>query len=294
VGGLALFWSEEKETVPPHLGTVLDVSPDGSLVIVGIWPDLLLRNLATGQVSSLRRSLNLSRAVFSPDSRRLVLVGPDRSHLVELGGTEPSESWDWERSLFVFSQGGATLFLADHFGDVSRMDLGTGRTVRLPGGDDVLLSLMDESSHLSGLVCSPDGKWLAVSCWGDYGGGFRVCHLPTGRWSPPLPPWTWEASEEEAGEHWHTDLGQMLAICSDSSTLAVIGEAGEVCLWDLAREREIARLLWEGKWPVNLAFSPDGQILAVGETTGVVLLLPWRRLLAGCPTVGKGDQEGQP
>jgi WD40 repeat protein len=171
------------------------------------------------------------------------------------------------------------LYLLCDLGVVQRLDTGSGEIVPLPAedGNDVLAPLADPTSTLD-LVCSGDGRWLVVSCFGDYNGaGFRVLHVPTGKWSPLLPE---RSTPRPRDDREHPGLGACVAISPDSSTLAVAGARGLVSFWGLPATAEVGRLIWEGGWLFSLAFSPDGQFLATGDSQGAVRLWPWRRLLA--------------
>src|SRR5262249_5667799 len=118
------------------------------------------------------------------------------------------------------------------------------------------------------LQCSPDGERLALSAASNADGAFRVLHLPTGRWwDPPRPP--------------TSRAVYALAFAPDGATLAAGGAAPPVGVLDPSAGGEVGRPRCPGPWSAALAFAPDGHTLAVVDSTGVVRLWPWRRLLEG-------------
>jgi WD40 repeat protein len=258
------------------------LSPDGALLLAWTEREFILYDRIRGQPGPLA-SVDVVppfRAAFSPDGCKLAVTSRGRNVLVDLTGSASVRSWrtGWRAmspDALAFDPDGRSLYAAAGFGTVSRVNLDAGEGTSLPAGREssVLLSWMDESSYVSGLTCSLDGRWLAVSCWGDYGGGFRVHDLRTGQWSALLP----ERRPRSGRHHDHSDLGNHLAISPDSSILAVAGEKGLVSFRELP-DSEIGRLVWGGSWLTSMAFSPDGQFLAVGEGE-TVRLWPWRRLL---------------
>ena len=257
------------------------ISPDGKFLLLVAPSEFILLDLARGESRKFpRHAPGTGWDATPPDGNRLVIStmisGYERCVLINLAPSFTSRPLNVDGRL-AFSPTARYLYTAHTFGEVARVDLETDETIRLPADDpSVLLGYMDESSLVSGLVCSSDGRWLAVSCWGDYGGGFRVHDVPTGQWSHLLPKRP--HSKQRTRGHEHSDLGSDLAISPASSTLAVGGKHGLVSFWDLP-DRELGRLRWDGSWLMSMVFSPDGDWLAVGDHQGVIRLLPWRRLL---------------
>lgn len=110
------------------------------------------------------------------------------------------------------------------------------------------------------LAFAPDGARLAL---GGDDGVIRIFDVETGLLSLRL-----------AG---HEDVVRSLAFSPDGRRLVSSGQDRRVMLWDLETGRAIKNLTNSGAYPVQyVAFSPDGQTVAVGESAGTprdVLLL---------------------
>jgi WD40 repeat protein len=70
----------------------------------------------------------------------------------------------------------------------------------------------------------------------------------------------------------HSDPVNHLAFAPDNLLLASGGDDGCVWLWNIPARTPLARLSWGAKFVFALAFSPDGQTLAVGTDSSVLLL----------------------
>jgi WD40 repeat protein/predicted Ser/Thr protein kinase len=118
--------------------------------------------------------------------------------------------------------------------------------------------LAPDEAQCNQVMYTPDGRTLAVS-------GF---HGTVELWDPA-------AERRRAALRGHEDC-VILAMAPDGRTLASGGNSdGRLILWDVATGRELGRLPHQpgGVWA--LAFSPDGQKLAVGGRDQPVRLWDW-------------------
>jgi WD40 repeat protein len=99
------------------------------------------------------------------------------------------------------------------------------------------------------IAFSPDGRWLAACCWE------RIL--------------LWEMSTRRAlSTRFSTDRSRggfiSLTFSHDGRFLAATNSNHEAILWEVPSWREVARLHHHADCPGPLAFSPDGNLLAVG------------------------------
>jgi WD40 repeat protein len=116
------------------------------------------------------------------------------------------------------------------------------------------------TSSARALAFSPDGRVLAV-----VGGGPSVRLWEVATWA--------EIDPLEVGG----DRIKSVAFASHGRTMALgqesrDGVGGAVTVWDLADRRRLAVLLGHKGGITTLAFSPDGAVLASGDSAGVVKL----------------------
>jgi RNA polymerase sigma factor (sigma-70 family) len=250
--------------------------PDGA---VHLWQAATRREL-------WRRALGCgTRGVaFAGDGRLLAAAGDDGT--VRL--LDPDTGKELRRLHGHEGPVGAVVFTPDHKSVVSA---GTDGTVRLwdrttgkearrfaaPGCAFCCLSLTRDGSLLAAGSDDPKGHLRRhVFLW----------ELPSGRARPPLA--------------YYPGGTQALAFAPNDRTLAVVGVAGNLCLWDMkdanTRLREInAAQAWQ-RLPspmTAVAFSADGRAIMVGGFDGAVYVCDrdsgkLRRRLAGLGRAADG------
>jgi hypothetical protein len=252
----------------------LAFSPDGQLVAVSDPQDMLIRlwprsgqeNLAVYQTAVA------CGLTFSPDSRLLACCLEDRSlSLYKLTGigSRQIHRLSGVRSA-CFSPDGRTLALGDTSGNVLLLDPATWtieHTIPLRARAGARVLYLDY----------PAGGCLAMIAGNeDSDGHFAPWMLRT---------WNLTADCEE-----HFALIPCLSavdLSPDGRYLAWIvhdeqHSPAEVTFWDLLRWREACRVQWDAEETLrDVAFSPDGQTLALGGNGNLIKLVPWRLLLEG-------------
>ncbi|HNH81203.1 MAG TPA: AAA-like domain-containing protein [Acidobacteriota bacterium] len=233
---------EEFATLKGHTSLVHSVvfSPDGTRVATGSWDNTAkIWNVETQQaISTLKEHLDRVWAVaFSPDGKRLATGSED--HTVKLWDVDTEQDWT---------------------------------------------TLKKEPGRVTSLAFSGDGKILAA------GTGYQ---FPTGRQIVTEEPGTvflWDvlSRREIAALHGFTHPVWAVAISPDNRFLATATGDGHrfitqskpqrasdintLKVWDLATLQEVP-LFKDHRIPVwAVAFSPDGQMLAVGGGGNVVIV----------------------
>jgi WD40 repeat protein len=307
-------------------GSVFSVafSPDGSTLATGDDAAARLWNVAAakqlGNVLATSRS-GIVRAAFSPDGRAVAIVGGDgEARLWNLAtGGQVGPAFAVGATPFspvAFSRDGTMLAVADGDGTVRLWDLVTGRQTRV----------LPSAGPVYSLAFSPDGTRLAT---GGGHGQVRLWHLAsasqfghvmiagsglvsslafsrngsmlaTADWDGTARLWNPATGDPEdsslAGSY---GLVVALAFSPDGRTLATADWDGTARLWNLATGKQeggpLANGSLTGRPPadgtgyVSLAFSPDGQTLAVADSVGTTRL--WD--VATSQSIG-GPFTGQP
>ena len=260
-GGIIKLWDISNNTEIRTLegnGNVA-FSPDGSILASGPYDDCVkLWDVSSGkEIQTIKGGIyNIADFAFSPDGRTLVTSGGDILTIwdVESGKEIWSLNSHLDHGNFVgFSPDGSTLALGNEYD-------GTVKLLEVENGTEIM-TLEGEGRSIEGLAFSPNGSTLALAY--DYG-RMKLWDVASG-----TEIRTWEDNKLSAwGER------NVLAFSPDGSTLAwKSGDSyGTVTLWEVASGVEI----WtkEGfQYDCNVAFSPDGRILAVGMYDVIAKLL---------------------
>ena len=257
-------------------------SPDGTLLAAGLWwgDPVMVWDLATNESFAILEQGGAPYVAFSPDGT-LARAGPHGVILWDAAARREIATLQQAGSRLAFSRDGTLLAVVSSDGPIALWDVrdrsasGTleGHTSLLDlefspdgtllasgsrdlgPGDDVSVRLWDvagreqiatlarygKGGEVGSVAFSPDGKTLASGLWPDN----RVTL------------WDVETREPIAAFE-----GVRAVFSPDGAVLACF-TMGVIKLWDLATGKELATLANE-YWSTELAFSPDGAMLAAG------------------------------
>jgi WD40 repeat protein len=206
----------------------------------------------------------------APDGKTLALCGIDQTLGVGLWNRASGKvlSLKGHKGFpcgVAFTPDGKTVIGGDDYGGIHFWDTATGTlqkkhfTVEVRrearGGERIY-------QNVSNLVCSPDGKTLAASASGLE---IRLWDLTSGK----------ETARWPTDRYWNPWLGVSLAFSPDSRLLASTASKTDnlILLWDVRAGKLRSQFKNTGS-PINeVAFSPDGGLLAAGcEKDGTVQL----------------------
>jgi WD40 repeat protein/serine/threonine protein kinase len=275
-------------------------SPDAGRLAWASWDGVIkIWDTTTGklQIDQQSNTHQCRAVVFSPDSKRIALAAFDGTLrlLNASSGREmltifahPSPLTD-----VVFSHDGNKLASASYDHTVRIWDAS-------PLTDDPLaahcVTLPGHKQLASGVAFSPDSGWLASSSWD---GTVKVWKCS--RHAPRDEPGAHHAERDGYVLRYtlrgHSGNVVGVIFSSDKRTLATGSWDKTVKLWDL--QAPIGDSLTELRTiPVQervtaIAFSPDGRLLAIGQTTGIALhdpatgkaVAPFKRTPAPVPAV---------
>jgi WD40 repeat protein len=201
---------------------------------------------------------------YTPDGRRLVAAGSQRTSVLDAGTGRIARSYDVggstgqvAGSVAALSPGGTTMVFGDAAGTVRFLDLRTGAVTQ---------SVAAHDGAVQAVGFTPDGATAITS--GDDGKS-RV----------------WDVATHQVLRTFAGHASAILAqvISADGSTLYTYSEDGTAIAWDLSGRRSFgptfrAAVSDPAFGAYNIALSPDGKTLAVGGVDGTVNLWDVRTL----------------
>jgi WD40 repeat protein len=236
-------------------------------------------------------SNQITSIAFSPDGKRLLSGAYDCSmRLWDTKSGEQLHAWEYRHGnatsvQVAFSADGQTIAATclDGAWSVRLWDVSTGQAGKLLSKE-----------FWEGLACSPDGKLLAAGCWSEKSSAL----------SRSFDVLIWELASGRVAHSIQGIRGDLNAIAfrSDGKLLATgevvrtrgRGGFGLVRLWDVPTCKPAGRLYTkqghdgDGDMPA-MAFSPDGNLLAVGKMSGRIQVWDVASGAIRC-SFGKRDQ----
>ncbi len=236
---------------------LLGFSADGhTMALTDDFLRIKLQDVNTGQVAHiLEPPQRLLGAEFSPDGQSIAVAIEDLR--VSLWDVESGQMLKilerFETAAPVYS----IRFGADNRsliwvsrGRVQLMDIASGR----------LGAEFRHEDFVSGVALSPDGRTLATAAAGTVGNEY----LPFVR--------LWDAaSGKEIGTIVHPVTISAIDFSTDSRTLAV-GMGRTLVLWDVASQQRVGERQGHSDVVVDVAFSPDGKLVASASADDSVRL----------------------
>jgi len=271
---------------------VLTFSPDSTTLITGSGSTLTFWDIAVArQLGSVIHG-TLALSAFSPDGRTVAALTDHGAGLWDVGTHRPLGqplliNKYGSATALSFSPDGRQLATSGPFGaGVEFWDVATHRKI----GPTVL---RQPNQRVSIIAYSPDGKYVAVG-----GDTFALWDRRTGRaaahrmrfaypvsgvafsrdsrviFTATTQVQRWDvATQRRIGRPFAVgDAISDMAVSPGGDTVALITNA-DVTLWDVTTGRQLGTAINTGVGSLNsLAFSPDGQILAVAGQDGAIRL----------------------
>ena len=227
-------------------------SPDGTLVAVGLYPEVRLYDLADhALVHSIEHRHRVDDLAFSPDGETIGagqgVYGVQLSSVED--GIEIRQLHGGYEGRLAFAPDGETVVTTNRNGLVWKW--------RVEDGEQLDEWAVEDPDYGRSLAYSPDGEIVAA---GHFDGYIHLWRAADGTLLHTLEP------ESKYGR------AERLAFSPDGDLLAVAGAQREfdhiVRLWR-ADDGSIYRELDVGREANGVTFSPDGELLAAGGNDGV-------------------------
>jgi WD40 repeat protein len=262
------------ESSPNHVQGVAFM-PDGKTLITG-GPTIQLWDPATGQERLVldAHQDRVGAFEFSADGTVILSASADRTirYWETATGRQlrrvPLNDF---RDRFTFTPDGKLLITGDHDGALRLWDAANGKAIR---------QLEGHRGPIYSLAVSPDSTLLASG-----GGWFRLDDRPTDDYAIRL--WDLATGKKLLQIEDHRGSVGGLRFSPDCKTLVSASQDHTVRLWDLATGTEIRRF-GDAQYISDLAFSPDGKILATGSQNQAILWDP----VTGKELARLGDSKG--
>lgn len=259
--GVTIWDAQSGEAIrhlPPDIGNAFSVafSHDGQILATG-GSDGQLRLFRPGTGEAVRvftgHTDNVHSVVFSPDDTVVASASRDatvRMWLVHEGTPQRVLPCDNDQRSVTFSPDGRLIATAG-YGGVARL-------WRLDQTPAEPLYLRVDAGLVRGLSFSPNGELLAGV---DEKGAVYLWEVSSGRLAATL--------------FGHDAFGNQTAFSPDGSRLVSASGDGTVKIWDVDAEhisavRAGSRTVTDGGWISELAYSPNGQMLAIASDTNPV------------------------
>jgi serine/threonine protein kinase/WD40 repeat protein len=293
---------DPRETLYGHSNAVQSVafSADGRLLASGdaagqviLWETASRRPIATLEVSDQP----VARVTFSPDGRELA-TGDSMGRVKVWNLAARKTIWEHKgRNLAGVQFSPVARWIGVTSGDMVRSTNSAALVVDWTTGKEVFRVGPDADFE----AFSSDGKLAFITRRREV--GTEIWELKTGRVMKTIPEWNGSlvispdgghlaSAGEQRGGIFVADLTGSkppfflsskfsvrlaLAFSADSELLASAGSDQVVRLWNVAGQREAARLLGHVDDVTGVAYSPDGKLLATSSADQTVMLWPTAR-----------------
>jgi WD40 repeat protein len=233
-----------------------DISPDGRLLALGMQDGVRLWDLATNQERAFLPVDLTWNVRFQPDGRGLYTSGTSglRRWPIQSSGTSANDLRVGPPRTLVLPFAPYRIAL-DH----------NGRKLAVVGGESETAALLLDLDHAAAgeLIAHPKASYVALSSDARW--------IATSGWHSKLVR-LWRAQDGKMIHEWNVIGAALVAFAPDARTL-IISDADEFSFWDVETLKLTHRVRRDvALYPGHVAFSPDGQLMALEMAPGVIHL----------------------